>query len=157
MKIYNHNYKCIHFKLEEILPPKLYESLKTTNKLSDGYKYFPEKSLMMIDNLRMFFNRKVTINTWITKGQFSFRGLRTPDSSDYSATSQHSIGFAFDFDVEGLTAEQVRQEIIKNKNNKLLLNIGGLELGTGWVHIDARNRVNGKIVAFDTKNKVSYL
>ena len=117
----------------------------------------------MLDNLRLFFKRPISVNNWITyqypnaSDYFQYRGLRTPECSDYSKTSQHAIGNAFDFDVQGLTAEQARQEIIKNKDNKLLMNIGGLELKSGWVHCDARPRSNGKIIAFDTKNNVSYI
>lgn len=44
---------------------------------------------------------KVTVNNWKSGGKFEYRGIRTSDSKDFSATSQHAYGKAVDFDVEG--------------------------------------------------------
>lgn len=60
--------------------------------------------------------------------------------------SPHFTGQADDYDVEGMTAEEVRQWIIANKY-KLPYSIR-LEKGVSWVHMDCRD-AGEKVVLFN--------
>jgi hypothetical protein len=70
--------------------------------------------------------------------------LRTSESSHYSPTSQHSFGRAADLIFKDVTAEQVRQSMLKNrvKWNSIVPSIT-LEKDVSWVHVDVRNGAPG--------------
>lgn len=84
----------------------------------------------------------MTCNTWHNGGPYLQRGLRcnicdiprkkTLDRLIYN--SAHCMGQAGDFIVSGMTAEEARLNILKNKN-MLPVNIR-LEGGVSWVHFD---------------------
>ena len=79
----------------------------------------------------------VTVNNWYWAGKFQNRGLRT--SKYYKGRvsySQHTFGRAFDFDVKGMSAEQVRIHIRANHSK---YGITAIENGVNWVHADWRN------------------
>lgn len=65
-------------------------------------------------------------------------GIRTSDSTDFSATSQHAYGKAVDFDVEGMAAAEVNEWLIANRNAKELRGISFIEMGVTWVRMDTR-------------------
>ena len=97
---------------------------------------FNEGLLKDLDNLREYFNKKMTINNWYWGGVLSQRGFRSLKSETGGLGSQHRQGNAIDFDVEGFTAEQVRKYIIENKH--LYPSISRMESNVGWVHCDAK-------------------
>ena len=85
------------------------------------------------------------INTWSSGGKFSQRGLRcnicdlvkSKTLSNRLYLSAHMQGTAVDFDVQGMSAEEVRKWIERNK--VLLPYPIRLEEGVNWVHLDMRN------------------
>ena len=87
----------------------------------------------------------MTINTWMTGGKFSERGLRHNMSAEvwkYTKAnkqfmSAHVLGAGVDFDAKGMTAAEVRA-LIQAKANQLPYPIR-LEDGKSWVHIDVYN------------------
>lgn len=60
--------------------------------------------------------------------------------------SSHILGEAVDFDVEGYSAEEARQRIIKHAN--LLPYPIRLEKDVNWVHVDLYDNNNTKIYLF---------
>ena len=56
--------------------------------------------------------------------------------------SAHCTGEAYDITVQGMSAEEARQLIIKNKDN--LPYPIRLEDGVSWLHVDTYDMGNGK-------------
>lgn len=116
---------------------------RTYNKYGESaWKFLDIRLLETILIVRKNINRKVYINNWHKKGKFSQRGLRTNVQQIFRSKflkdrlyiSAHVLGKAVDFDVEGLTAEEVRGWI---KSNYLLFPYKvRLEAGVSWVHLD---------------------
>lgn len=130
-----------YFKAEELVDPETYKNLG--NKSLEIC--FDNKILWQIDSIRDYFNKPIKVNNWHTKGKFKLRGYRPFDCTTGSLYSQHKFGRAFDFDVDGLEAEFVRNEIIKNQYLPTFKYITRIEDGVNWVHIDCQNtnRENG--------------
>jgi hypothetical protein len=97
---------------------------------------FNPELLIALDDLRDFFNLPITVNNWITRGKFQWRGYRTPACPEYSPGSQHSKGNAIDCDIQGMSAQEARHTIIENKDDALLKRIMRLESGKNWLHFD---------------------
>ena len=67
-------------------------------------------------------------------------GLRTADSPYFSVTSQHSFGRAVDIIFKDISAEEVRQSMLKNESKWLsIYPYITLEDDVNWTHIDVRN------------------
>lgn len=113
--------------------------------------YIDARLLEVLLWLRESLGRPVTINTWKSGGSLSQRGYRCNlcdlvKSKTTAYLSAHTRGQAADFDVKGLTAEDVRRYIDANKAS-LPHNIR-LESGVSWVHLDICNETDKKIVYF---------
>jgi len=77
----------------------------------------------------------VTINNWRDGGPRNWSGIRTPDSSYFSPTSQHDFGRASDKIFSDAPAEEVRQYIRVHWQD---LGITCIEDHVSWVHSDVR-------------------
>ena len=78
-------------------------------------------------------------NNWAIGGQFSQRGYRTNDdpvckAQKFVPGSAHFKGMALDFDVKGMTAEQVRKWLYENQEDAPVR--FRVEKGVNWVHVD---------------------
>lgn len=143
------SYKLIHFVEQEFVPPEVYNDL-----IDEKYSLtsiIDSKLLWTADKIREFFNKPMTINTWHKKGEFSLRGFRPKNCSIGAFRSQHKSGNAIDFDIQGLTADQVRNVILKNqKTYDGFKYITRMEAGVNWVHIDLKQVDNfTSIILFD--------
>jgi len=78
----------------------------------------------------------VTINTWHNGGQFSYRGYRPWNVKVGKPFSQHKFGRGIDFDVKGMTAEEVREAIKKDQKFWLEKGITRIEDKVSWNHLD---------------------
>ena len=124
-------YKCEHFKIWELVP----EELMT---MPEEYLWglFDEGLLIAIDRLRECLGRPITINNWKSGGRFKWRGLRTNSCKIGAPKSMHRFGCAFDFDVKGMTAQEVRDYLM---NHQIMFpEIKRIEDGVNWVHIDCK-------------------
>jgi len=133
-------YKPNYFKAYEFVPPLVYGALK-----EESFSKIDDRILIFMDHLRGALGRAITINTWFFDGKFSQRGLRTEESGHYvpvtdsnRSTNNHPQGKAVDFDVEGMSAKQVRDWIIKNRNLSWIKPITFIEDDVNWVHVDVR-------------------
>ena len=143
-------FKLKYFTVQELVPKEVF--------LARGVKaieLMDKELLVFIDKLREVLGKPITINTWNAGGVFSYRGLRTIECPQYSAYSQHTYGKALDFDVAGMSAHEVREWIIANKNLDWVKPISFIEDNVNWVHVDTRPSVDGTLVLWDPKtNKV---
>lgn len=132
-------YKCKYFKIHELVPPNVYEE-----RGERAWYLLDNRMLMVIDRLREKFGL-MTINNYEFGGVREWAGLRTSNSPYYSAYSQHSFGRAFDIIFKDTSTDRVRNHILANQEE--FPEIGGIELGTSWLHIDGRNH-DSKILTF---------
>jgi len=136
-------YKCTHFKLQELFPPEMMG-------MADGelWSMLDSNLLKVIDRLRDDLGKSISINTWSYGGKFSLRGFRPANSKVGAAKSPHKRGKGLDFDVKGMTAQEVRDYIIANQAK--YPEIKRMEDKVNWVHIDTIPVVGAKkIVLFN--------
>ena len=122
-----------HFNLYELVPKRDYE-MKTPWLL---WALLDDRILITADQLRDRYGR-ANINTWywLQEGA-QYRGWRPLDSHVGAQFSQHKFGRALDIVFAGVTAEEVRADIKKNKDLFPLIN--SIEEGVDWLHVDCRN------------------
>ena len=89
--------------------------------------------------IREKLGRPMFANNWAIGGQFSQRGYRTNDdpvckAQKFVPGSAHFKGMALDFDVKGMTAEQVRKWLYENQEDAPVR--FRVEKGVNWVHVD---------------------
>jgi len=128
------------FALEELV------DRATHQKYGDkAWELFETESLIMLDDLRRFFNVGVIVNTWWGHPQgYQYRGYRSQDCKVGAANSYHKRGMAFDCDIKGYTAELARKVILENKDDPLLNRIMRMEADVAWLHIDRGQVPEGK-------------
>jgi len=130
-----------HFKMYELVDEKVYNLHGEASE-----RFFDTRLLETIDKIREELKKPITINTWKHGGGFSQRGLRhnmsqIVKSKNRIYLSGHVLGKAVDFDVEGMTAKEVREWIILNDN---ILPYGiRLEKNVNWVHLDVATIKDG--------------
>ena len=140
--------KSKYFKIEELVCRHVYE------KFGDKAWMFIDDRLIETLNLlrEKILGVPMIINTWKDGGGYSQRGLRCnrcqivrEKTSPY--LSAHILGKGVDFNAAGMTADEVRSEIIKAQ--VLLPWPIRLEKGVSWVHLDVYDSGNGeKITLF---------
>lgn len=89
-----------------------------------------EKLAMKLDEIRDYFNRPIKVNSWLR-----------PDAYNKliggATFSHHRLGSAVDFEVIGLDAEYVRQQL---KMRPDIIQGLSFETGITWVHIQNDGR-----------------
>jgi hypothetical protein len=89
-----------------------------------------EKLAMKLEYIREYFKRPITINSWLR-----------PDAYNKliggATFSHHRTGAAVDFEVNGLSADYVREEL--KKRPELIQGLS-FETGITWVHIQNDGR-----------------
>jgi len=127
------------FRIEELVDKASFASW------GEGcWNFFPQESLEMLHGIRMFLDRPVTVNNWLWGGPYQYRGYRGPGCPIGAPQSYHKRGMAYDFDVKGLTAEDVRKLLVENQDHEWLLPIKRLENKVTWVHADTGTVPAGK-------------
>lgn len=128
-------YTCDYFAIHELVPPSVY-----ADRGEKAWQLLDERMLKTLDNLRDRFG-SITCNNYHWGGDRAWSGLRTPDSPWFSPYSQHTFGRAADllFNDEGVTTDEVRNEILANPHHIDFTHIGSMELDTSWLHFDVRN------------------
>lgn len=132
-------YKPKHFKAQELVPKHIFE-LRGEKSL----ELIDERVIITLDTLRELLGKPITVNNWLWGGNRNWSGLRT--AGFYSSIeafekslSQHKYGRAVDFLVKGMSADEVREFIYKNKEKFPYITF--IETEISWVHIDVRNCV----------------
>jgi hypothetical protein len=130
-------YRPQFFSLSELVCPEVY------NKFGEqAWLFLDDKAVITIDWIRRTLNKRITVNDWYENGQFSQRGLRCIQCrliKDRCLVgdvyeSPHLLGRGYDFDVEGMSADDVRVWLAINKEK--LPDPIRLEKDVNWVHLD---------------------
>jgi len=124
-------YQSKHFALHEYVPPHIIEL-----RGDKAWELLDSRLLISDDGLRTRYG-SITINNWFWGGTRLWSGLRTPESPDYSLTSQHTYGRASDKLFNDVTVDEVRADILAHPEKYPL--IMSLELDVNWLHTDTRN------------------
>jgi hypothetical protein len=125
-------YKCEYFDIEELVDRKTFELWG-----EKSWMFLKPDALISLDQIRKYFNKPTWVNNWVVGGPFQWRGFRPPYCDVGAIYSQHRFGNAFDLDVEGMEAHEVRQVILNNEDHFLMIMC--LEINISWVHFDLRN------------------
>jgi hypothetical protein len=128
-----------YFKLEELIDRATFYLYG-----EDAWKLLNPDALDALDGIREFFNSPVTVNNWFGGGPFQYRGYRSENCPVGAKGSYHKRGMAFDLDVKGKDADEVRKIILDNQENPLLQKIQRMEANVIWVHFDTGKIPNGK-------------
>jgi hypothetical protein len=100
---------------------------------------FDERLLITMDRIREQFGR-MQVNNWFNGGRHCFRGFRPPECEIGASLSQHRFGRGVDLVPNYSDVEHIRTEILNYPNSPRFQHIGGMEMGTSWLHIDVRGR-----------------
>lgn len=132
-----------YFKPYELVGPQAYAQFKHRW----DYFFLSRIDPRLLHNLlwiREKLGRKITVNDWFWGGRFSQRGLRDnlmPIVQDKNVVylSAHVVAMGIDFDVEGMTATEVRQWLQDHADElpykiRLERKLFGKEIS--WVHMD---------------------
>jgi len=131
-----------HFRLEELVDKETFKQ-----RGEEAWQLFTSDALIMLDDLREFFNTPITVNNWHSGGPFQFRGYRPPTyKPGVTPGSYHRKGMAFDCDVAGHTAFECRKMIVAaaKVDNPLVAKINRVEGDVNWLHIDCGKVPNGR-------------
>ena len=136
MKNYSRFYKCVYFKIQELVDPETYASMG-----ENAWSLFDTTLLSTLDRIRDRYKVPITINNWNNKipNPFKYRGFRPASYTAGAPLSMHRVGKAIDFDVAGMKAEQVRKDILANPEHLDFMFISRIEMAVNWCHIDVAN------------------
>lgn len=144
-----------NFHIEEFVPIKIFA------KYGEKSKWFIRPEIIeLAEFYRKWFGAPVRVNNWKWGGRFQERGYREPDSRTGSKYSQHKLGCAFDCDIRGYSADEVREDILKNQTKYMsagLTTIEHAEYSPTWVHSDIRNTGMNKILIVKPATSVNFL
>lgn len=138
-----------YFKIQELVCKHVYE--KWGEK---AWQFLDDKLLANLEWIRERLGKPIVINNWAQGGQFSQRGLRCNccilciEKTDLRKVylSQHIFGKAVDFDVVGMSAEEVRRWIMSHAS-ELPYPIR-MEDRVNWVHLDTMDSGKTKVQIF---------
>jgi len=107
-----------------------------------SWKFFDFRLLQALLIIRENLGREIYVNNWDSGGTFDERGLRSNVQEILKGKtmkgllylSGHVLGKAVDFDVKGMTAEEVRTWIVENAD--LFPFKIRLEKDVSWIHLD---------------------
>tara|TARA_R110002096_G_scaffold101463_3_gene224304 strand:+ start:1361 stop:1837 length:477 start_codon:yes stop_codon:yes gene_type:complete len=140
------------FDIEEFVSKKVHDKYG-----EQAWQFLCPRLLHTILIIRKKIDKPITINNWKWGGKFSQRGLRSNLGYIFLSMfkkrkmylSAHVMGRAVDFDVQGMTAEEVRmwlKGIHKDLPYKVRLEHKMNGKNISWVHIDMFWRDSNKKV-----------
>lgn len=129
----------VHFKVQELVDKATFDRLGV-----DAITLFDPRILEIAEGLRTFFNAPMTINNWLWGGNLQNRGLRGPECTIGAPKSYHKVGKALDCDIQGFTAAELREEILRNQDAPELCLIQRMEADVSWLHVDVGDLPSGK-------------
>jgi len=142
-----------HFVMQEFLPPIQYKNIMKLStdemRLKAFYKLIDRRIIDLAEYYRQFFGRAIIVNNWHSGGTYTLRGWRPRNSKIGAVNSMHKLGKAFDCDVQGWTAEEVRDRIVEQSEGKFQkqfydAGLRRLEDDVSWVHSDIKEVENYK-------------
>ena len=132
------------FDIREFVPKAVWQNFGESSTW-----FVDERILDLAQFYRDYFDAAVTVNTWHYGGKFEERGFRVPRTQTGASLSQHKFGRAFDCTIEGLSPDEVREEIMASEDifmEKGLTTLESGDIATTWVHNDIRNHGDDEIL-----------
>ena len=128
-----------YFDIRELTCPHVYDKFREY-----AWSFFDPRLLDTLLVIREKIGKPIYVNNWDMGGNFSQRGFRCnicPLVKEKTALEKlyitaHNQGMGVDFDVKGMSAEEVRKWIVDNKI--FLPHPIRLESDVNWVHLDVR-------------------
>lgn len=128
-----------YFDIRELTCPHVYDKFREY-----AWNFFDPRLLDTLLVIREKIGKPIYVNNWDMGGNFSQRGFRCnicPLVKEKTALEKlyvtaHNQGMGVDFDVKGMSAEEVRKWIVDNKI--FLPHQIRLESDVNWVHLDVR-------------------
>jgi len=129
-----------YFKLHELVCRHIYISYGKV-----AWQFFDPRAIITIDWIREHLDRPIYINNYEWGGNQTQSGLRCNicqlarkwTIEGKIRMSAHSTAQAFDFRVKGMSAEEVRNWLVRNQED--LPYPIRLEADVDWTHLDTRN------------------
>lgn len=131
-----------NFYLAEFVPIQYYNDYVDSTIGDIDYRVILTAQALR-DNLGV----PLTINNWHAEGPRNESGLRIAGMKNYRPRSQHSYGRAADIVSDKITAQEMRDHILKNRD--LYPHIRRLEDKVSWLHFDLRETLTDDIVLFN--------
>jgi hypothetical protein len=131
----------VHFEAQEFVPPEIFNRFG-----ADSLWFMDCRMTWTADAAREYFGVPITINDWLWGGRFKYRGYRPPQCTEGAENSQHRLAQALDFDVKGISAEEVRQEIKTHPSEPAFRFVTTVEDSVNWNHWDCRARRESQVV-----------
>jgi hypothetical protein len=128
-----------YIRPHELVPKHIYEHAKKLGNLSKIYFLFNPVVLLTCDLLRKRYG-PITINNWQYGGGLQYRAWRPFDCTQGAAFSLHKSGNAIDANFKNATAEEIRQEMLKDGANKK-----GYRSNTKLAHFEHIHRVEHRL------------
>jgi hypothetical protein len=126
-----------NFRLQEFIPEEVWKRLG-----ENGLWLIDEDIIKVAQNIRDYFKKPMYINTWVFRTgdlskRFKWRGFRPSKYTKGAYFSQHKLGKAIDFNIPGLTPQEIQTALCRRMKT---VGIKAIELGTPtWTHVDVRN------------------
>ncbi len=137
-----------HFTAKELVDHNTYQKYSYRGDKWMLKVLFDDRILRVIDVIRDEFG-PMTINDWSWGGSNQYRGWRSPGCNIGAELSQHKFGRAVDMIPKECEADKIREVLIHDYQAIKYMDIGGIEMGISWLHIDVRARDEyGKINIF---------
>lgn len=125
-----------NFTLQEFVPEIVHKQFG-----DKAIQFVDPKIIQVVETLRQFIGKPVTVNNWNSGGQYQESGFRHPYTDTGAKLSQHKFGRAADVKVEGMTSKQVYDFVIVNKLKLMaagLTTVENIAATPSWVHLDVR-------------------
>lgn len=147
-----------YFKIQEFVDQKTYKAHGER-----AWKFLDTDFLHAVLIIRINLKKGMTFNNWSIGGKFSQRGLRTNICSIVKKKTEasklylsaHLLGKGGDFDVKGMSAEEVRNWIKENEDLfpfkiRLEWKFNSTGKAISWVHLDTfEEEKNPKVYLFN--------
>jgi len=139
------SYTPEYFSIEEWVPREI-----ASRYGKKAFMFLDTRILWTGDSFREYFNKPIFVNNYKFNGNLQYRGFRPPDVSVGASLSQHRFGRALDFEVSGISANEVRQEITSHPSEVAFQYIKRMEKDTPtWTHVDCANTLQDEIILFN--------
>lgn len=137
-----------YFGIYELVDKQVYETFGET-----AWQFLETEALHVLLVIRVGIGKPIDVNNWKWGGGYQERGLRTNVGSISSEKTRqgrlylsgHVLGNAFDFKIQGMKSDDVRQWIVDNQDlfdDDVKIRLENIKLSTGktisWVHFDTK-------------------
>lgn len=144
-------YVPTHLRPEEVVPREVFTMFG-----AKSYSLLDSRILWTADAIREWFGKPIVINNWhqglieiLKLDTFDQRGFRLKPIGN-ATYSQHLFGRAIDFNIVGVSDEEVQHRIRVNAGKEAALRfVTRMEQNTvGWTHVDCMNTGTDTLTIF---------